>query len=99
MDKIPEQEQVISMEVRIVDVTATFSEANGCVGRVIFEVTGHKTPYELALQSDKAKNDWNYSLMFTEASGMEEQILLVEEALEEDDELFDFFVDAVKSKL
>jgi len=90
---------VISVEVSIKEVNVTHSEENGYVGSVIFEVTGHKTPYELTLQSKKAKDDWSYSLIFTEASGSEEQILTVEEALEEDDELFDFFVDAVKSKL
>ncbi|WP_409342762.1 hypothetical protein [Paenibacillus sp. MBLB4367] len=86
------------MEVNIKEVRATRDDENGYVGSVLFEVTGHKTPYELTLQSKKG-NDWSYSLIFTEASGAEEDILAVEEALEEDDELFDFFVDAVKSKL
>ena len=77
----------------------SFSEDKGYLGHVRFAVEGHKQPYEITLQSDKGNFDWNYALNFSNESGNEDEILLVDERLEEDDELFDMFVDLAKEAM
>ncbi|BBH22176.1 hypothetical protein Back11_35210 [Paenibacillus baekrokdamisoli] len=67
-------------------------------GQVIFEVEGHSQPYEVILLTKKGKV-WDYSLSFAKESGTEEEIFAVEKAIEEDDELFDQFIDAVDDAL
>lgn len=74
-------------------------QAQGYLGRIAFELEGHKQAYELTLQSDKYLDDWNYALNFLSESGSEEQIAEVEQRIEEDDELFDALVDAAVSTL
>lgn len=86
------------MKINIIDTTVSHSKEDGYIGHVIFEYADHPVKYEITLQS-KNKNDWNYSLNFAHESGKEEDILFVDERLEEDDELFDTFVDAVLNKL
>lgn len=71
-----------------------YSEQDGYLGRVRFEVEGHLQPYELTLQSDKRWDDWNYSLHFMSESGKEQDIEIVEQALETDDDFFDDLVEA-----
>jgi hypothetical protein len=86
------------MEVQIVSADMEYSKEDGYLGHVAFEVANHKFAYEITLHS-KRGYDWDYSLNFLNESGREEDILVVEEALEEDDELFDKLVEAAKSNL
>lgn len=87
------------MNIRIVKAAMTHSEENGYFGQVQFEAEGHKHPYEITLQSDKKIDDWNYALNFLNEPGIEQQIEKIEQALEEDDELFDAIVDAALASL
>lgn len=71
------------------------------VGSIIFTVVGHAAPYQLSLLSSNTR-DWDYSLTFAgepSAAGTDEQIEAVEHAIETDDELFDYFIDQILSKL
>jgi hypothetical protein len=86
------------MAVTIIGASMSRDEGGGFTGRVQFEVDGHKRPYEVALFS-KNRKEWDYSLMFAQDPGSEEEMLRVEEMLENDDELFDSLVDAAESKL
>lgn len=86
------------MEMRILNATMTYSKEDGYVGKVEFEVEGHKQPYEIALHS-KHKRDWSYGLFFSKESGEEEEILEVEDWLEEDDEAYDRLVNAALDSL
>lgn len=86
------------MNATIIEASITHSKSDGYVGRVVFAYAGHKSDYELMLQSKDAK-DWAYSLNFNGDNGIEAEIEALEEQLEEDDELFDFLVDAAKAKL
>ncbi len=87
------------MNVQVLGATMSHTEEKGYLGHVKFAVEGHKQPYEITLQSDDGKYDWNYALNFSDEPGSEEEILLVDERLEEDDELFDLFVDTAKEAL
>ncbi len=87
------------MNVQVLGATMSHTEEKGYLGHVKFAVEGHKQPYEITLQSDNGKYDWNYALNFSDEPGSEEEILLVDERLEEDDELFDLFVDTAKEAL
>ncbi|MCS7461961.1 hypothetical protein N0M98_17630 [Paenibacillus doosanensis] len=84
--------------ITILQAAMTYSKEEGYVGKVEFQVQDHKLPYEMTLYS-KSGRDWSYGLHFLNESGSEEQILEVEDLLEENDEWFDFLVDAAKSKL
>ncbi|TCZ73550.1 hypothetical protein E0485_20805 [Paenibacillus albiflavus] len=86
------------MTIQIIDTTVSHSKEDGYIGHVVFQYADHTAKYEITLQS-KNKKEWNYSLNFALESGKEEDILFVDEQLEEDDELFDYLVDAVVSKL
>lgn len=86
------------MTINIMSATVSHSKEDGYIGQVIFEYANQSAPYEIMLQS-KNKYDWNYSLNFANESGKEEDILLVDTKLEEDDEFFDIFVEAVLTKL
>lgn len=86
------------MNIQVIDAAMDYSEEDGYVGRVEFSVQGQPAAYEITLQSKKAR-DWSYSLHFAKESGAEEDILLLEERLEEDDELFDQLVEAAMSRL
>lgn len=87
------------MKVQVIGAKMSFTEEKGYLGHVQFAVEGHKQPYEITLQSDNGKYDWNYALNFSNEPGSEDEILLVDEQLEEDDELFDSFVDLAKEAL
>ncbi|WEK55774.1 MAG: hypothetical protein P0Y55_06940 [Candidatus Cohnella colombiensis] len=82
------------MKINIIKTNMSFSKETGYVGHVEFGVEGHKQPYEITLQSDKGKNDWNYALNFSQTPGSEEEIQKVDEYIEEDDDLFDELVEA-----
>lgn len=85
------------VKVNILGADMKFSEHDGYLGHVRFAAEGHKQPYELTLQSDGRVDDWNYALNFLNESGKEEEIELVERAIEEEDELFDSLVEAAMS--
>lgn len=87
------------MKVQVLNATMSYSKKDGYLGHVRFSVEGHKQPYELTLQSDGNEFDWNYALNFSDESGSEEEIQLVDERIETDDELFDLLVDAAKDAL
>jgi len=82
------------MKASILHAEMTYSEQDGYLGRVRFEVDGHKQPYELTLQSDSRLDDWNYALNFMNESGSEAEIEAVEAAIEQDDDFFDHLVEA-----
>jgi hypothetical protein len=84
------------MEMNIIKAAMSYSKEDGHVGKVEFEVKGHKEPYEITLHSKKG-NDWSYGLFFLKQPGSEEEILAVEDWLEEDDEAYDRLVEAAKS--
>ncbi|MBP1154449.1 MULTISPECIES: hypothetical protein [unclassified Paenibacillus] len=86
------------MNIQIVKSGMTYSKEDGYVGQVEFTCEGHQAPYEITFHSKKAK-EWMYSLNFANESGPEKEILLLEEVLEEDDELFDQLVEEARSKL
>ena len=82
------------LKMKVLHAEMTYSEQEGYLGKVHFEIEGHLQPYELTLQSDKRWDDWNYSLHFLRESGKESDILLVEQAIESDDDFFDDLVEA-----
>lgn len=86
------------MNVSILKAGMTYTEEDGYVGFVHFEVEGHTRKYEMALQSKKGR-DWGYSLFFLDGSGPEEQIEQVEDLLEEDDDLYFRLVGAARESL
>jgi hypothetical protein len=86
------------MAVQVINASLTHDGEKSYTGRVQFQVEGHDQPYEVALFS-KNKRDWDYSLMFAKESGSEENMLLMEEMLENDDDLFDTLVDAAINSL
>ncbi|MCZ8513526.1 hypothetical protein O9H85_14000 [Paenibacillus filicis] len=86
------------MNIDIIDAAMSHSKEDGYIGRVEFSVEHQAHPYEITLHSKNAK-EWMYSLNFARESGPEKDILLLEEQLEEDDELFDRLVEAAKSRL
>ncbi|MCM3745851.1 hypothetical protein M3223_00645 [Paenibacillus pasadenensis] len=86
------------MEWEMIFAEMSYNKEDGYVGKVQFQVKGHKQPYEMALQSKKGK-DWAYGLFFKDKAGPEEEIELVEEELEENDEMYDALVEAARSAL
>lgn len=90
---------MISLKVTILEAVMSHSKETGYLGHVRFEAEGHKTPYEMTLQSDKRLDDWNYALNFLNEPGSEEEIEAVEKAIEEDDALFDDLVEAAVNTL
>lgn len=87
------------LKKKLLHAEMTYSEQDGYLGRVQFEVEGHPQPYELTLQSDKRWDDWNYSLHFLRESGKEQDIEVVEQAIETDDDFFDDLVEAATAAL
>jgi hypothetical protein len=86
------------MKITILNKSVTQDEDESYRGQVIFEVEGHKQPYEVILLTKRGKM-WDYSLSFANESGTEVDIFAVEKAIEEDDELFDQFIDAIDDAL
>lgn len=86
------------MKWTIIDAEMEHTKEDGYLGKVVFTLEGHRSQYELTLQSKKG-NDWSYSLNFTEQSGIEAEIEAAEQRIEEDDDLFDALVDAAMAKL
>lgn len=86
------------MEMTILKAIMSHSKEDGYVGKVEFEVAGHKEPYEIALQSKKGQ-EWSYGLFFLKQPGSEDEILAVEDWLEEDDDAYDQLVQAALDAL
>ncbi|WP_424765505.1 hypothetical protein [Paenibacillus sp. sgz302251] len=86
------------INIKLLDASMTYSKEDGYVGKVQFGVEGHLNAYEMTLHRKKGK-DWGYGLFFLHESGKEEQLLALEDLIEEDDELFDFLVEAAEAKL
>ncbi|MEF2244455.1 MULTISPECIES: hypothetical protein [unclassified Paenibacillus] len=86
------------MNITVIHAEMNYTKEDGYVGKVQFNVEGHKNEYEMALQSKKGK-DWGYGLFFLHESGNEEQLNEVEDELEENDEAFDRLVDAAMDAL
>jgi hypothetical protein len=86
------------MAVQVISASLIHDGERSYKGRVQFQVDGHDQTYEVALFS-KNKRDWDYSLMFANESGSEQNMFLVEEMLENDDDLFDTLVDAAMNSL
>lgn len=84
----------MAVKMNILHAEMHYDEQDGYLGKVQFAVEGHKQPYELTLQSDKRPDDWNYALNFMRESGSEQEIEMVEQAIEADDDLFDDLVEA-----
>lgn len=82
------------MKMKLLHAEMAYNEQEGYLGRVQFEIEGHKQPYELTLQSAGRLDDWNYALHFLGESGAEQEIEAVERAIETDDEFFDDLVEA-----
>ncbi|MDF2923428.1 MAG: hypothetical protein K0R57_2342 [Paenibacillaceae bacterium] len=86
------------MEINILHATMSYSKEDGYVGKVEFEVSGHKEPYEIVLHSKK-RQDWSYGLFFLKQPGDEEQIEEVEDWLEDSDEAYLMLIDAAMAAL
>ncbi|MFC0213069.1 hypothetical protein ACFFK0_11480 [Paenibacillus chartarius] len=86
------------MQIRIESADMTYTKEDGYLGHVVFAVENHPKSYEITLLSKSAR-DWSYSLNFARESGDELLIEAVEEALEEDDRLFDSLVEAAMAAL
>ncbi|MBJ6364057.1 hypothetical protein ACFOQM_22790 [Paenibacillus sp. GCM10012307] len=86
------------MNATIIEAHMSWSKEEGYTGQVKFTIEGHSRAYEITLQK-KRGNDWMYGLLFADGMGKEEEIMLLEEQLEENDELFDTLVEAAKSTL
>lgn len=86
------------MDMNILQASMSHTKEDGYIGRVEFEVSGHKESYEITLHSKKG-DEWSYGLFFSKQSGNEEEIMAVEDWLEEDDEAYFRLVDAAMNTL
>lgn len=86
------------MNITILEATMNYTKESGYVGQVHFEIAGQPNQYEITLHSRKA-TEWGYGLFFLNESGNEDQLLAVEDMLEEDDEMFDYLVNAARATL
>ncbi|WP_308635152.1 hypothetical protein [Paenibacillus silvisoli] len=88
------------MNITIIHAAMTHDKENGYRGSVQFEVEGHKHPYEVSLQLNSIRGTtWDYSLHFAKDPGPEEDMNKVEAAIEQDDDLFDYLIDAAAQTL
>lgn len=83
------------MKITILNASMDYSKEAGYVGRVAFEVEGHKQAYEITLQSRK-RTEWGYALNYLDGDGVDEEIEAVDEYLDENDEAFDMLVQAAE---
>ncbi|MEK5032040.1 hypothetical protein MKY96_11370 [Paenibacillus sp. FSL R7-0302] len=68
-------------------------EDRSFVGRTVFTLENHRSPYEITFYSSRG-TEWDYSLSFAGESGSEEQFLEVDALLENDDDLYNQLLDA-----
>lgn len=81
------------MNIIIKNANMTYTQEDGYIGKVQFEVENHKEPYEITLQRKKQKH-WGYALHYSDVSGPDGDIEAVDEYLDENDEAFDKLVQA-----
>lgn len=82
------------MNIQIDSADMKHDPEEGYVGQVRFRVEEHPHAYEITLFSKKGK-EWDYGLHFAGEPGSEAHIDAVEAHLEENDEAFDRFIEAV----
>lgn len=81
------------MELTVKHAQMNKDEEGAFLGKTVFEVDGHKEPYEITFYSKKGK-EWDYSLHFHDEPGDEDEMNKVDAYLEEDDDAFDALLDA-----
>ncbi|MFC3746755.1 hypothetical protein [Paenibacillus sp. GCM10012306] len=81
------------MAAEIVSAEMRRNEDGSFVGRTVFTLENHTSPYEITFYSKKG-SEWDYSLSFAGEPGSEEQFLQTDTLLEEDDEIFNQLLDA-----
>lgn len=79
--------------VNIVKAEMKREEDRSYVGRTVFTLEQHKSPYEITFFS-KRGTEWDYSLSFADEPGSEEQFLETDNLLETDDDIFNQLLDA-----
>ncbi|AIQ18629.1 hypothetical protein NST99_18225 [Paenibacillus sp. FSL L8-0470] len=81
------------MNVQIIKAELKREEDKSYVGRTVFTLDNHKSPYEITFFS-KRGSEWDYSFSFAGEPGSEEQFLEIDTLLENDDDLFNQLLDA-----
>lgn len=81
------------MNVEIVKAELKREEDKSFIGRTVFTIEQHNSPYEITFFS-KRGSEWDYSLSFAGEPGSEEQFLEVDTLLEHDDDFFNQLLDA-----
>lgn len=81
------------MNLQIVTAELKREEDKSYIGRTVFTLGDHKSPYEITFFS-KRGSEWDYSLSFAGEPGSEEQFLEIDTLLETDDDLFNQLLDA-----
>lgn len=81
------------MNVQIIKAELKREEDKSYVGRTVFTLDNHKSPYEITFFS-KRGSEWDYSFSFAYEPGSEEQFLEIDTLLENDDDLFNQLLDA-----
>jgi hypothetical protein len=84
------------MNIEVIDAKLKRNEDKRFIGKVHFNVEGHKEPYELTLDS-KNRKDWGYSLHYFAESGPDGEIEKVDLYLEENEEAFNLLVEAAEN--
>jgi len=86
------------MNVEIISAKMQKDADNHYLGSTIFKFENQKSLYEITFASKRGK-EWDYSLSFAKESGSEEEMLIVDQRIEEDDDLFDLLLDAALDTL
>lgn len=85
------------MSIKIISAEMNRKEDRSYVGRTIFTLENHKSPYEITFFSTRG-TEWDYSLSFAGEPGSEEQFLETDALLENDDDVFNELLDAALDK-
>lgn len=85
------------MSIEIISAEMNRKEDRSYVGRTIFTLENHKSPYEITFFSTRG-TEWDYSLSFAGEPGSEEQFLETDALLENDDDVFNQLLDAALDK-
>lgn len=86
------------MSLHIISATMKHTEESGYVGCVQFQLDEYRSTYEITFFSKKGR-EWDYSLNFAKEPGSEEEMMAVDARIEEDDELFEQFLEAAEKQL
>lgn len=81
------------MNVEIIKAEMKREEDRSFIGRTVFKLENHNSPYEITFFS-KRGTEWDYSLSFAGEPGSEEQFLETDQLLENDDEVYNQLLDA-----